>query len=284
MTSKEVMKENSKEVSLADERKLLVISVEGEAKAAKEAKISLKEVQLMALEAEIFPERYLRNFGTVGFEGQYKLLNSTAGIVGAGGLGGYIIEFLARMGIGHLVVIDDDIFEANNLNRQLLSTESNLYVDKVETAPKRVKKINSGIDVTTHAVRLTEDNGEKLLSGCNVVVDALDNLSSRFALERIASSLGVPMVHGAIGGFIGQLMTIYPGDTGLSAIYPKKEDGGPDKLMEVTLGNPTATPPMVASWQSHECVKILAGIGVPLRNSLLYMDALEGMVEKIKLK
>lgn len=280
----DVIKQNSYKTVLTDQEEVYTISVAGEKDSAQKAKASIREVQLKALEEKILPARYMRNFGTVGVLGQKMLLESTVGIIGAGGLGGYIAEFLARMGVGKLIVIDDDIFEDSNLNRQLFSTEDNLFDNKAEAAISRIEKINSGVEVTYYSDRLTEENGEKLLSGSHVLVDALDNLSSRFYLEKTAKQMKIPFVHGAIGGFVGQVMTVFPEDTGLSVIYPKLGEGGPDKLMEVTLGNPTATPPMIASWQVHECVKIIVGIGTPLRNSLLYFDALEGIVEKIKLK
>ncbi|UMZ72580.1 HesA/MoeB/ThiF family protein [Natranaerofaba carboxydovora] len=276
------LRKNCVEEKLADNSPINLLSVTDEANISKKMNVSHKDIQKKALESKIFPTRYLRNYGTVGFDGQLTLLNSTVGVVGAGGLGGYIVEFLARMGIGNLVVIDDDTFEDNNLNRQLLSTEENLAEYKTSAVSPRVDMLNKGVDVKTITNRLTEDNGEELLGECDVIVDALDNLPSRYALEETAKSMGVPMVHGAIGGFIGQVMTIFPDDTGLSAIYPKKEDA-PDKLIEVSLGNPTATPPMIASWQVQECVKILTGLGEPLRNCLLYFDALEGQVETIKI-
>ena len=100
-----------------------------------------------ALEQRIIPERYQRNIGTVGIDGQMRLLRSKVGVVGAGGLGGLAIELLARMGIGSLVVIDSDSFTASNLNRQLLSLEGGLGAGKAETAARRVKEINGAVEI-----------------------------------------------------------------------------------------------------------------------------------------
>ncbi len=277
------IKNKSYEVEHADGSKLALISVAEETNLARAHNKSSQEIQLEALKLNILPARYQRNYGTVGLKGQLQLLNSTVGVIGAGGLGGYVVEFLARMGIGNLVVVDDDSFEDNNLNRQLFATEEELNKEKVSTVMPRVNKINRGVEVTAKKTRFTKESGGSILGECDLVIDALDNLSSRYALEKVAKNLGIPMIHGAIGGFIGQVLTIFPEDVGLAMIYPD-EDKAPDKLIEVSLGNPTATPPMVASWQVHECVKVLTGIGTPLQNCLLYMDASEGQVELIKLR
>jgi len=241
-----------------------------------------REVEIAALKQGITPWRYLRNTGTIGLDGQIKLLQSTVAVVGAGGLGGTIIELLARQGIGHLIIIDNDRFAEQNLNRQLMSTENNLGDYKATVATKRVKDINSAVTVTTFLEKLTKENAHGLLKDAKVVADGLDNLPSRFAVEEACRDLGIPFVHGTIAGFSGQLTTIFPEDAGLSCIYGSS-DSLPEQGIEVKIGNPSATPAMIAAWQVQEIVKIITGIGKPLRNHLLMLDAMEGIADNIEL-
>ncbi len=244
---------------------------------ASELAVSTKEVELAALEARILPRRYLRSLGTVGWEGQIKLLCSTVAVVGLGGLGGSVVEGLARMGVGRLVVVDGDVFLDHNLNRQILSAEAGLGLLKAEVARNRVGQINSAVEVIAHPEEATRENLPQLLDGVDVVVDALDRLPARLTLQEVAQRMGIPMVHGAIAGYVGQVMTIFPGDGGLRALYG--EGSVPQQGIEVQLGCPAATPMMVAAWQVQEVMKILLGRGQLLRHKMLFMDAEAGTVE-----
>jgi molybdopterin/thiamine biosynthesis adenylyltransferase len=114
------------------------------------------------------------------------------------------------------------------------------------------------------------------------VADGLDDLPSRFAVEEACRNLRIPFIHGTIAGFSGQLTTIFPEDAGLSCIYGSS-DSLPEQGIEVKIGNPSATPAMIAAWQVQEIVKIITGIGKPLRNHLLMLDAMEGIADKIEL-
>ncbi|MBC7262337.1 MAG: ThiF family adenylyltransferase, partial [Chloroflexi bacterium] len=125
---------------------LRVIPLDALEHVAQEMKLSRREVEIAALQEQVLPMRYLRNFGTVGWDGQLALLQSTVGIVGAGGLGGWIIEGLARMGVGRLIVIDGDVFEENNLNRQALCVERGLGKPKVLLAQQRVAEVNAAVE------------------------------------------------------------------------------------------------------------------------------------------
>lgn len=243
--------------------------------------LASKEVEQAALEASVLPRRYLRNLGTVGRDGQARLLRSTVAVVGLGGLGGYVVEALARMGVGVLILIDDDVFVDHNLNRQTLATEDNLGTSKVEAARARVAAINSAVMVVSHAIEATPGNLSRLLETSDVVVDALDRLPTRLMLQEAAQRRGIPLVHGAIGGMIGQVMTIFPEDEGLYALYGRGEV--PERGIEVEQGCPTATPMMVAAWQAQEVMKILVGIGEPLRHRLLLIDAESGTTDVIRL-
>ena len=248
---------------------------------AREFDVSSREVELAALEARVLPRRYLRSLGTVGWEGQIRLLRSTVAVVGLGGLGGSVVEGLARMGVGRLIVVDGDVFLDHNLNRQVLSAEADLGLLKAEVTRAKVAQINAAVEVIVHPEEATRENLPRLLDGAEVVVDALDRLPTRLTLQEAAQELGIPMVHGAIAGYFGQVMTIFPEDEGLRALY----GGGsvPQQGIEVELGCPAATPMMVAAWQVQEVLKILLGRGQLLRHKMLFMDAEAGTVEVLEI-
>jgi molybdopterin/thiamine biosynthesis adenylyltransferase len=241
-----------------------------------------RDVEILALQNNIIPERYQRNLGVISLSEQAKLLQSKVVIIGAGGLGGTVLELLARMGIGKLIIADKDIIVDSNLNRQILSTETNLGQRKTEVAIKRVKEINSSIEIVGHSVFINSDNVGKIIEGAEVVVDALDNLPSRFVLQKACRDLKIPLVHGAIAGFNGQLATISPEDKGLELIYGSNKDL-PEHGSEVELGAPTVTPAIIASLEAQEVIKILLKRGKLFRNRLLYLDIEEGTMEILNL-
>ena len=252
---------------------------------SQEEGIPLIEVETAAIELRILPMRYQRNLGTSGWGGLRKLLGSCVAIVGLGGLGGWVVEGLARMGIGHLILMDADRFEENNLNRQLLATPDVMGKEKTIVAQKRVETVNPATRTTIYQQRVTRETLPQMLSTedvtASVLVDAVDTLPARLMLQDVAESLGIPLVHGAIAGMVGQVMSIFPGDEGLYALYGR----GPvsERGIETTWGNPAATPMMVSAWQIQEVVKIITGRGTPLRGRMLFMDAEAGEVETLKI-
>ena len=248
---------------------------------AAENACSVRDVELAALQVGVAPWRYVRNLGTIGLEGQAKLLQSTVAVVGLGGLGGFVTEALARMGVGRLIIADGDVFLDHNLNRQVLSAEADLGLFKAKVAQARVARINAAVEVIAHPEKATRENLPRLLEGVEVVVDALDRLPSRLMLQEAAQEMGIPMVHGAIAGYVGQVMTILPGDEGLRALFG--EGSVPQQGIEVQLGCPAATPMMVAAWQVQEVLKILLGRGQLLRHKMLFMDAEAGAVEFLEI-
>ncbi len=252
-------------------------------KVAREQSCSCKDVELTALQHAIIPERYQRSLGTTGgADGQVRLLQSRAAVIGLGGLGGLVAELLARMGVGTLVLADSDNFNVSNLNRQVLATEENLGESKAGVAAKRLQQVNAAVTVEPFQGYVDADNAVELLRGCQVVVDCLDNLKSRYLLQSTCRELDIPLVHGAIAQFVGQVSTIFPGDPGLEAIYGPPEEGK-DKGIEVELGNPAATPALVAAWQVQEAIKILLDTGTPLRNRLLFLDTEAGTCDIFQL-
>ncbi len=240
-------------------------------------------VEITALEAGVVPRRYLRNIGALRREGQKRLLQSTVLVLGAGGLGGTVAQLLARMGLGKLVIADGDSFNESNLNRQAFSLEENLGKVKVSAVRDEIVKINAATEVQPVSGYLSERELAPLMNGVNVAVDALDNMPSRFTLQRACKEAGVPLIHGAVAGFSGQVMTIFPEDTGLSAIYGDPE-ALPEKGVEVELGNLAGIVSAIASLQVQEALKVITGLGRPLRNRLLFLDSMNGSAEIISLK
>jgi len=244
---------------------------------------SLKDVELAAMSNGIIPERYERSLGTVGgVEGQIRLLKSRAAVVGLGGLGGLASELLARMGVGTLILIDGDTISESNLNRQVLATEENIGESKAEAARKRIKQVNAVVETVPFKEMADRENIYGMLRGCHVVLDCLDNLKTRFLLQEACRELGIPLVHGAIAQFYGQVLTIFPGDPGYKAIY-KSYEIGKDKGIERELGNPSATPALVSAWQVQEAIKVILNIKELLRNRLLFIDTLQGCTKVIQL-
>lgn len=263
-------------------KKYYHISLKEIKKIARKLQTRSREIEILALQNGVIPERYHRNLGILSPLEQVKMLQSKVAIIGAGGLGGTVLELLARIGIGKLIIADQDIMVESNLNRQLLSTESNLGQSKIEVAVKRVKKINSSIEIVGYSISVDSDNVKRIIEGAEVVIDALDNLPSRFVLQKACRDLKIPLVHGAIAGFNGQLSTIFPEDKGLELIYGRNKDL-PEHGSELELGAPTITPAMLASWEAQEVIKILLKRGKLFRNKLLYFDIEEGMIEILNL-
>jgi molybdopterin-synthase adenylyltransferase len=224
-------------------------------------------------------DRYQRNMNALSPEENQRLRDLHVVVVGCGGLGGYIIEMLSRLGIGTLTVIDGDVFDETNLNRQLLSSELNIGKPKVQAAVQRVAQVNSLVTVYPIHDFLTEDNGLEMIAGKDLVFDALDNVCSRLILETLCETAGVPMVHGAIAGWFGQVAVVLPGDQTLHSILPE----GVNRGIETELGNPAFTPALVASIEVAEGIKVLLGREGILRNKLLTIDLLNHEYEVLSL-
>ena len=232
-----------------------------------------------ALRQGVWPFRYVRNRDIVTIAEQLKLAEATVAVVGAGGLGGTVILLLARMGIGHLKVIDSDVFDETNLNRQALSSCHNLGRPKVEAAQAAAASVNPGVRLTALQTTIDSQSAKQLLAEVDVVVDALDNAPDRLATEAAAREMGIPFVHGALAGFDAQLMTIFPQDPGLKLVYSEKAQKGDPQRPEAVLGVPAITPSVVASLQAMEVIKILLQRGNTLRKRLLHIDLESGQFD-----
>jgi len=223
--------------------------------------------------------RYDRNMNMLSREENERLRNFKVCVVGCGGLGGYVIEMLGRLGIGYITAVDMDVFEETNLNRQILSNVNVIGKYKAMEAKERMKLVNPDVFINPVVEKFDIENGERILKGHDLAVDALDNIETRFVLQDICEKLNIPLVHGAIGGWFGQVTTIFPGDRTLDVLYKQKVKKG----IEKELGNPSFTPALVASIQVSEVLKVLLNRGEVLRKEVLYIDIYSQEYHKIKL-
>ncbi|MFH1151070.1 MAG: HesA/MoeB/ThiF family protein [Actinomycetota bacterium] len=259
-----------------------VLSIEDIHGIARSSGISPGEASARALESGFLPLRYRKNVGTIGLDGQAKLLRSRVVVVGAGGIGGNACELLARMGVGSLLLVDPDVFEESNLNRQNFSAEDTLGLAKVEVVRDRLSTINCDVNVEVHRLAARPENLPGLLSGADAAIDGLDNFYDRVQLQAACREAGVVMVHGAIAGSSLQLMTIFPGDAGLESLVDPGTSEEKARGIEVETGNPATTPALVAALQVSEALKVILGQGEPIRGRMFYMDLSDLSVESFE--
>ncbi|MCL2609994.1 MAG: ThiF family adenylyltransferase [Treponema sp.] len=221
--------------------------------------------------------RYSRNIRALTVEESASLRNKKVCVVGLGGLGGYVVEILARIGVCDITAVDYDVFEESNLNRQLFSTEPLLGSPKTDGARERIRQVNSAVRLNLVKEKLTGDNAAGIVRGHHCVVDALDGIPARLVLETVCGEQGVPLVHGSIAGWFGQVANVFPGDGLLHRLYKNVRE---EKGVERELGNLPFTAAAVASMQAAEVVKILCGRQV-LRNALAQVDLLDWELEVI---
>ena len=270
---RELIQSRSKKVTDPAERKVPVLEEEQAQSIASKGGLKIHDVYNEAMELGIYPYRYLRNMETISLEEQLKLSRSRVAVVGAGGLGGNVVLLLARLGIGQLVVVDQDAFDETNLNRQALSIVTSLGKSKSGEAVELVRSVNPGVEVLPYHLKLDTSIAPEILAGAEVVVDGLDNVPDRFVLEKVCKDLGIPLVHGALAGFEGWVMTIFPGDPGLQHLYGNGIAGSDrSKSPESVLGVPAPTPSLIATLQVMEVIKIILNRGKIFRNVMLHVD------------
>ncbi len=226
----------------------------------------------------VFKNRYERNAATISESEQDKLKSSSVCVIGCGGLGGHVISLLGRLGVGKITAVDGDVFEESNLNRQVFCDEKTMGQKKAFVVCEKMKEINSDVCVNAVCVKISADNAKQILAGHDVVVDALDNVSTRRIVAEVCAWLNVPLVHGAIAGWLGQVSVVVPNDNLFDKIYPQ----GIEKGFETLTGNPSFTPSVVASIQASEVVKLLLNKGEPLCSKLLAINLLENEFEIIQ--
>ena len=239
-------------------------------------------IQVTALAEGIVPERYIRNQRSLSIHEQMSMLKSHVAIIGLGGLGGTVTEILARIGIGHLTLVDGDCFDDSNLNRQLLSSSDNLGMAKAEVAARRVAQVNPGVHTRVFTEFLTTSNCQQILAGADIGVDCLDTISARFILEQGCRNQNIPLVSAAIGGTSGQATVILPGDTGLERIYGSP-DRAPKRGVEARLGTLPYAATAMAAIECAEIVALAAGRPATLHRKLLVADFRDQQMQTLNL-
>jgi molybdopterin/thiamine biosynthesis adenylyltransferase len=215
--------------------------------------------------------RYDRQIIIYGFgeAGQEKLKRAKVFIAGMGGLGSPAAIYLAAAGIGTLRIADNDIIELSNLNRQVLHWEENIGGEKADSAAVKLKKLNPEIKIETITETITEANASRLVGDADIIVDAMDNLPTRYILNKTAIKKGIPFCHGAVYGFEGRAMTVIPGKTAcLNCLY---HNARVPKEKFPVIG---VTPAVIGCIQATEVIKYITGLGELLTNRILNYDAL----------
>ena len=220
--------------------------------------------------------RYLKNKYTINEDEQTMLSQKGVAIIGCGGLGQYIASQLCRVGIGWLTIVDHDVFEESNLNRQLFSNVENIGKPKAIEAENQLKLINPDVKIKVFQERFTSDFPRANLESHELVIDALDSAIDRLTLQQVCKEINLPLISAAIAGWYGQITLIRPGDDTLNLIY--KENGGTG--MEKILGNPAFTPALTASLQVTEAVKYLLKKPTLKSREVLYIDLFDMLFTK----
>ena len=219
----------------------------------------------------------------IGDEGQMKLLDSKVLCIGAGGLGSPASLYLAAAGVGTLGIVDMDVVDESNLQRQILHNEDRVGEAKVDSAKKTLTPLNRDVDVITYNMRLSADNIEDIISAYDVVVDGTDNFPIRYILNDASAKTGIPVVHGSIFRFEGQVTVFDPkiGPTYRDMVpEPPPPELAPSCAEAGVLG---VLPGIIGSLQGLEAIKILLGLGNSLVGRLLTFDALEMSFREFKL-
>ena len=233
-------------------------------------------------------ERYARHLvmPEVGEAGQLKLLESRALLIGAGGLGSPAALYLAAAGVGTLGIVDHDVVDRSNLQRQILHTDGRVGLPKVASARQAVQALNPAVTVSEHALRLDSGNVDDVFAGYDVVVDGSDNFATRYLVNDACVKHGIPNVHGSVFRFEGQVTVFWPSrdpDPGpcYRCLYPEPPppELAPSCAEAGVLG---ILPGVVGLLEAVEAIKILLGAGDPLVGRLLHYDALAARFTELR--
>ena len=220
-------------------------------------------------------KRYSRQIRLFGAAGQEKLKRTSVFIAGAGGLGSIVSIYLAAAGFGRIRIVDCDRVELSNLNRQVLHVSADVGRNKVDSARETLLGLNPEIDVEALLETIDEQSIERLLQGCDLIMDAMDNFPTRYLLNRAALRKGLPLFHGAISGLQGQATTVIPGRTAcLRCIFPRAPPATVFPALASTCG-------VIGSIQVTEAVKFVTGQGELLENRLLLWDGLSCSMDEV---
>ena len=227
----------------------------------------------------------IRQMSIVDEREQEKFKSSRIAVIGCGGIGGQTIEMLARMGVGELVLVDEDSFDWTNLNRQTLATTEEIGLVKSEIAKQKIEKINPYVKVTSFNEHVDESNIDKILNDTDIVIDALDNIITRVIVSRKARDNMIPYIHGAIHGTLGQITVFLSNTKSYEEMFNLPSEGKElndeviEDLMNLTSGVPPAigpTPNLIGCLEAMEAYKIITGIGkVTVAPKILTFDLLD---------
>ena len=223
---------------------------------------------------------------------QEKFRKAKIAVIGCGGIGGEAIEMLSRMGVGELILVDEDSFDWSNLNRQTLATAEEIGLAKSEVAKKKIEKINPYVKVKSFKEHVDISNIDEILDDADMVIDALDNLLTRVIVSRKARENKIPYIHGAIHGTLGQITVFLSNTKSYEEMFNLPSNGKElneeviDSLMNLTSGVPPAigpTPNMIGCLEAMEAYKIVTGIGkVTVAPKILTFDLLDFSSFKIE--
>jgi molybdopterin/thiamine biosynthesis adenylyltransferase/rhodanese-related sulfurtransferase len=220
----------------------------------------------------------------VGAEGQARLLDSKVLLIGAGGLGSPAMLYLAAAGVGTIGIVDFDVVDISNLQRQIVHTNDRVGRKKTESAAETIHALNPDIEVVPHEEMLTEDNVDRLIAGYDVVIDGTDTFETRYTLNDAAVRAGIPVVHASVFRFEGQVTVFKPfGGPCYRCLYPTPPppELAPGCSVAGVLG---VVPGTMGLLQATEALKVLLGIGEPLIGRLLIYDALDASFQELKLR
>ena len=225
-------------------------------------------------------ERYERQILIDGFgeKGQEKLKQAKVFVAGAGGLGSPVSIYLIAAGVGTMRIVDHDRVELSNLNRQVLHWDEDIGKTKIDSASDKLKRLNQNVKIEAIEETITEKNVSQLVAGFDLIVDAMDNLPTRYILNKAAIENNLPFFHGAVYGFEGRATTIIPGETAcLKCLYHGVLPGKKFPVIGVT-------PAVIACIQATEVIKYIVGIGELLTNRLLIFDGLDMKFTELKVR
>lgn len=230
--------------------------------------------------------RYARHIALpqVGVAGQQQLLDARVVIIGAGGLGSPAALYLAAAGVGTIGLVDDDNVELSNLQRQILHSTADEGTPKTASGAQRMRALNPHIEVYPHQTRLTAANALDILAGYDIVVDGSDTFSTRYLINDASLHLGIPVVHGSVFRFEGQLAVFEPYETACyRCVFP---DPPPSHLAPscTEAGIFGVLPGLIGTMQATEVLKLVLGIGAPLTGRLLTYDALDMDMHIVRLR
>jgi molybdopterin-synthase adenylyltransferase len=220
-------------------------------------------------------QRYARQMTLFGEEGQERLKAAKIFIAGVGGLGCPIALYLAAAGVGEIRLVDGDVVDRSNLNRQILHWEEDIGRRKTASAAEKLGSVNPDVVIQTVSATIDETNAAGLVGDANLIVDALDNYPARYLLNRVALRKGIPFIHGAVRGFDGQAATIIPNKSAcLRCIFPEAPPLEPSPVIGITPG-------IIGMIQANEAIKYLLGMDGLLVDRLLIWNGAASEAETL---